>query len=820
MASSNGHNNIGDGYEAHINSPKNGNLGVTGGLLNSESNYDDEHDESVSASILDEIDDDDDDEDEDEEEEEEEEEEEGEGVRDEVVDYRPADIQHLGEQNEHLREALRICETEINSLRGRITTLTREISDLQHEVDRLKNGNHAPVRWYITFREWLNGQRLGLTYKDIYRDCCKQEDMSQVLSTTHPDLTIVEKRLTPEQLRRYNSPHRGRHLGPPEGFSGEPFPFEALPISIQARIFRSMLVKGTLIHCISRLDPVNPPVDFPPEGSRQNLLLHRFHYRPEPCHIPRAKQPRQVLDILLVSKRWYFIGAHIFYGSNTFAFSSLGELGLFCTGIGQARVERIVNIELMWHGSQMPRASRIDEKYGLPIETRKVSQRTVPLTWLMKTKRLRTLVVHIEEGFKRRMRRAYEMQNEENYYQDFADEDRYNDEELDIFQRMLRRTDLQPNYRKNRNMRTVYGMDYIYQLRGMRWARFYEYERGSPRKLIRDWSFIKDICSVITQRKTDRSNFNSQIENLTPLRCLENWQPSDEDLQLVKRFYDETSVDNLDDLSYASDSESFTSDEDDNDGDEGDDDNLGPRPPSASPRLNDSREDNVSDDSVRNSNADGIMNMDVDEDETSQDDGQGTSAVNSTAPSSPVPSNPSSSDQDDDGNDPPDNTQQTSIPSQLNIVGLSLHDGGENAPSEENESSSSGSGLFVPWGSVSGAATVAGTSEGLFVPTGSCSGGGSTARGCRTEVPDDTTIDLTGEDVSVNSESDEVVEQSPPNPRKRSKSDSKSAGDSDSDSDASSSRKRRRYYTQSDPGPENERLSIDGDVELWGSHSV
>ncbi|KAI1490300.1 hypothetical protein F5X96DRAFT_557424 [Biscogniauxia mediterranea] len=482
----------------------------------------------------------------------------------------------------------------------------------------------------------------------------------------------------------------------------------------------------------------------------------------------------------------------------------------------------------MWHGSLMPRASRIDEKYGLPVETRKVSQRTVPLTWLMKTKRLRTLVVHIEEHVKRRMRRAYEMQDEEDYFRDFADEDQYDDEELDIYQRMVRRTDLQPNYRKCRSMRTVHGMDYLYQLRGMKWARFYEYERGGPRKLIRDWSFIKDLCSVITLPKHERSIFYSQIENLTPLTCLENWQASDEDLQLVKIFYDDVSIYDLGDLDDdTSDSESFISDESDNhDGDEGHDGDPGPRPPSVAPHSNDGREANLSDDNVGSPNDSGIMDMDIDQDEISPDDGQEISDdvdSTSTASSTPAPSHLSSSDDDDDddGDDPPNTTQQTSIPSQLHIVELTLHDddsGDEESEDEQDPSSntsdaaasSSGSGLFVPWGSVSGGGA---TSSSLFVASGS---------GSNNQAADSSSV-------KAESEASGPSPQEKKNPRKRSSSSSlgeEEADESDASSSSSSSPKRPRYeddyddYAESDPGPENEDERLSDAGNWWGSQSV
>ncbi|KAI5922471.1 hypothetical protein F4810DRAFT_711584 [Camillea tinctor] len=603
----------------------------------------------------------------------------------------------LRQRIEQLTEALRHFQAREKELKGTIHALNGQIAMLEDMVDRLKNGNPAPERWYELFRRGL------LPYSTIYRECCKQEDMSQVVSVTHPDLIIVRKGLSKRKLRKYNSPPRRQN--PNNSIGEQPFPFENLPIDIQAR-------------------------------------------------------------------------------SNTFAFSSLGEMGLFFNGIGQARAERVVNIELMWHGSKMTRAKRLDEKYGLPQETRKVSQRTVPLTWLMKTKRLRTFVVHIEEAHKRRMRRYYEMQDEEHYHQDWANDEQYADEWLDIWQRMVRRTDLHANYRKNRSMRTVHGMDYMYQLRGMKWIRFYEIGQNRIRNSIRDWTFMKDLCSVTTLPKSQKSAFDSQIENLTPLKFLENWQPSDDDFRLVKRFYDDAPAE--DQLMDGYDS-STGSDAPTNQGDFEDDDND---------------DDNIPEIDLHSIDDNQFRQFDEDED---------MSDASSTVSSRSTLSNASDSDQDDDDG-PPHNTQQTSIPSQLNnIVDLTIRDGDENnegaagPPSEETRSSS---GLFVPWGSVS-AATTANNNRIIDLTLDD----DDEEPRIKTEIPHGTTIDLTIDDseeeeeepdIKVEEEEEEEEQSSSRASRKRSSAESSTSG--------ASSPKRTRL-TESDPGHENEAMSIDGQSE-------
>lgn len=185
----------------------------------------------------------------------------------------------------------------------------------------------------------------------------------------------------------------------------------------------------------------------------------------------------------------------------------------------------------MWHGALTPRKEK------------GVSLRKEPLGWFMYTKRLRTLVVHISESAKERMRRPYEMLDPSDYKEDFVDNDEEEDEEnMNIFGLEVRRTDFQPNYRKYRSMRTVQGMDFIYELRGMRWVRFNDTKAGC---VIRDWSFIQDINNVVTRRKTESATLKAEIDNLRPLTGLQDFSPDDETRELVAHFYDDTPVEDV-----------------------------------------------------------------------------------------------------------------------------------------------------------------------------------------------------------------------------------------------------------------------------------
>lgn len=107
------------------------------------------------------------------------------------------------------------------------------------------------------------------------------------------------------------------------------YDFNSLPLTAQFRILQELLYfNGQKIHVLSRLDPMLKPslnsgvLGDDPENPQ---LLHRFHVGDKPVSITKATLPKDLLAPLVVCKKWFFWGCHLFYGENTFAFSSLGE---------------------------------------------------------------------------------------------------------------------------------------------------------------------------------------------------------------------------------------------------------------------------------------------------------------------------------------------------------------------------------------------------------------------------------------------------------------------------------------------------------------
>lgn len=280
-----------------------------------------------------------------------------------------------------------------------------------------------------------------------------------------------------EALARASPEPIGSEIEPELGASNFVFDFEMFPLKAQERIFRYLFVKTELIHCISRFDL---------DGD-DDTVFHRFHVGSSSCSIRRAHRPASILKYFLVSKRWLYMGVNCFFSQNTFAFSSLGEFGTFMAWLPRARRERIQHLEIFWQGSVMPRH-----------ETR-INQRTLPLTYLCKALRLKTLVVHIQETGKRARRRYERLEPDElddlvsnkifgvgEIDRDSGDPYQLDPCRINPYKLMKRATGAQPNFRANRSMRTCHGMDYVYQLRGMRWIRFKQTDI-EDRQNIRDW---------------------------------------------------------------------------------------------------------------------------------------------------------------------------------------------------------------------------------------------------------------------------------------------------------------------------------------------
>ncbi|EGO54405.1 hypothetical protein NEUTE1DRAFT_124657 [Neurospora tetrasperma FGSC 2508] len=375
----------------------------------------------------------------------------------------------------------------------------------------------------------------------VWKQCNKEENMSVRINWVHPNIKFV----TPEEGEAAVLDAAVPDVADPDAAISDPsgpgpghhrrFNFNALPAEVQARIFKLWLFKkGKLIHVISRLDPFVPNEDFPEEAALRNRsgLKNVFFGGERRCNITDSGQnPNSLLRVLLVCRRFFFIGIHCFYGLNSFAFSSLGEFSRFCQGIGPARVSRLQHLEITLMGNQYLTVP-LDRNGRIPV-----SRRTSPLSFLLDCHRLKSLVIFVNESEKTYTRCRYE----NSIIQDF----------------MVRQTAGQPNQRKHRALRCIQGMDFIYALRGLEWIRFYDLykaiastSRTAIREPVADWSFVEDVTNTATMQKVPSRRESSRLENLEPLFSdngqQEAWNPGQADWELVKSFYiDKWSYDQL-----------------------------------------------------------------------------------------------------------------------------------------------------------------------------------------------------------------------------------------------------------------------------------
>ncbi|KAL2162248.1 hypothetical protein VTH06DRAFT_7161 [Thermothelomyces fergusii] len=440
---------------------------------------------------------------------------------------------------------------EIQQLEGRERSKAEDVRRLNRDKAALEEANRTLTArlegagrrhkrtWPDDLRSYLRNFRPDpRRYGQIYRLCCKEENMSTRKELVHPDLKLVPPRTRhPEDSdsEAGESADSERSGGPEHALEqhgdgirgGEgasvPFPFEKLPWELQAGILKLLLFKrDQIVHCLSRLDPFVQPDDFPSAeelGPTRSGLMNRFFWGKRRCNLTQdGVEPNRLLAVLGVSRRLHFLGVHIFYGLNTFAFSSLGELGRFCQGSGPARVARIQHVELFLSGSQYLTAGP-DTRGRAPF-----SRRTYPLTWLADMYRLKTLAVHVNETGRSYVRRRHENRA----IKEFA----------------AAKTAGQPNSATTRSLRCVQGIDYIYSLRGLDRIRFYDFQkvlnaRRAVRVPVRDWSFVEDVTNTTTMPKPPRRAAHAELENLERLLPAggQNWTPSADDWQLVGGIY-------------------------------------------------------------------------------------------------------------------------------------------------------------------------------------------------------------------------------------------------------------------------------------------
>ncbi|KAF4922943.1 hypothetical protein CGCVW01_v004964 [Colletotrichum viniferum] len=451
------------------------------------------------------------------------------------------------------RAAFGTLEQQVSDLQDQIRSLTlqsgekdRQIEGKNKEIEILKG---KPVhRQRKTKRTWPHELRRlqandpkAMDYKKIYNLCCREENMSSRVDLIHPNLrlrhptardvqkgietemstvqldiesddgnesdtTVVRARSLSdaseelfvrdsESLEGIASLSTEKEAGSPSTMSG--FPFKKLPSEVRAKILTFVFVQDhKLMHCISRLDPFLAPDEPVQPSSRRTGLLNRFHVSGSSCSVTYAIKPNEHLALFLVCKEWYFLGAHAFYGLNTFAFSSIGEFARFFRGIGKARSQRIQHVELLWIGNQY-------RTLPFQLEGKKkkyTSRRTWDSSLLCDLPRLKSLTIHINETGSQYIRRKHEPSTVKDF--------------------MASKTAGQPNFRFARSLRTLQGLDYIHQLRGMQVIRFLDFEKHlklGGRHDIRDWTFGRDVETVTTLPKPPAVSQAAELRNLTPI---------------------------------------------------------------------------------------------------------------------------------------------------------------------------------------------------------------------------------------------------------------------------------------------------------------
>lgn len=439
----------------------------------------------------------------------------------------------------------------IVDLRLQLKAAKLEIRRLKAELKQF-TGSESPERetsWEEKLRDCLVN---GGSYQEAWKSSYRALNMPIDPNMCHPQVRFIEKDEDESISSRQSSPNDLESVRSDEEIRLT----RPLPDNVLYQILTELLTKDGLIHCFSRLDPHCEPAQFPSRQglSRSSTGIHgRFFISSEERSYLSlthdTEDPKIVLSALQVCRKFCFYGVHIFYGVNTFATSSLGELDRFATGIGPARWARIQHLEMTWIGGKM-------------VSFHGLNRRTSPLAWFAEAASIKTLCIHIRESHKSVIRRRHEPREQKLY--------------------MAGKTSGQPNHRLTRSMRNTLGFDYIYQLRGMYWVHIYDLDKeiAHPERSvakIRNQSFVIDVERVTTQEKVPSRLENSKLENLDLLFPVGgSWSPSRRDFDRIREIYTEdTGYDNRpNDLDYDATSEgTIRSDSSDADSsDESDDD--------------------------------------------------------------------------------------------------------------------------------------------------------------------------------------------------------------------------------------------------------
>lgn len=403
----------------------------------------------------------------------------------------------IGNKNDTLRDKkaeIKRLKEMIRHLRAQLQARRGAQPGNDNEQAQDSKPRQSERTWPGLLRQFTNGQA-DYDYTHAWRKSNMEENISVNLRCVHPNIRLVAPEIgemSQDALQpntAYNESLR--------------FEWSCLPQHVQLRIFTYLMkMDRCIIHVFSRLDPYNEVQPDPPSRSQSGLPARFFISDVSDgkalVSLSNATDPALLLRPLLTCKQWCFFLSHIFYGTNTFSFSSHGEFGRFCNGIGSARVQRLQYLELNWKGgvykATFPAESQNNPKYR--------NLHTFPLIWLGEMKRLRCLVVWVSETGKAAIRRPWEPASH--------------------IRDMKRKTAGQPNARMTRSMRSLLGLDYLLTLRGMHFLRFYNSDlmvSTENRKLskLRDQSFQLDIDNCVLQQKVPLQARSTELYRLDEL---------------------------------------------------------------------------------------------------------------------------------------------------------------------------------------------------------------------------------------------------------------------------------------------------------------
>ncbi|KAK4063382.1 uncharacterized protein Triagg1_9533 [Trichoderma aggressivum f. europaeum] len=236
-----------------------------------------------------------------------------------------------------------------------------------------------------------------------------------------------------------------------------------------------------------------------PDEIQFQILRHFFDFRGKVVHAISRLDPHHPLDeapMNLNPRPSYLHRLHVGRAP-----------GRFAKGI-KANVQRLQHVEILWIGSQ-------HLTFAINDRGKYTSRRTFSLVWLPEAIRLKTLGVYLPESSEEYRRRQHEPRG--------------------IVEHMKRKMQIHPNFRGFRPLRTIQGMDYVYSLRGLDQAEFWDFDRWLDTKErkqpVRDWHFIKDVNNSVRRPKEAGDRFKSQLKNLFP--SLSSFEPSDADWDLL-----------------------------------------------------------------------------------------------------------------------------------------------------------------------------------------------------------------------------------------------------------------------------------------------